>query len=173
MRLNRFLFFTVVIFISLMISGCNKTEDSHSFVGTWNIDTSSFLIVYDEQVYKTHPEAIVYLRDNKSKILQSIMKPEQIVFDASTVNFIYKSYESDQIFTGTYTTYEIYATIYNRVFSSGITAACNSRKMELYYPREYMMSVLENMLTAKDPEIAVFEDLIDSFDGVGVYYKAE
>ncbi|MEA5005015.1 MAG: hypothetical protein VB022_01250 [Rikenellaceae bacterium] len=173
MRLNRFVFFTVVIFITLMVSGCNKTEDSVSFVGTWNIDTSSFLIVYDEQVDKAHPEAKTYLNNNKSQILQNIMKPEQITFDKSSVSFIYKSYKPEQVFTGTYTTYEIYATIYNRVFASGITAACNSRKMELYYPREYMMSILENMLTAKDPDKTVFEDLIDSFDGVGVYYKAE
>jgi tryptophanyl-tRNA synthetase len=173
MRLNRLLYFTVVIFITLMSSGCSKTEDSDSFVGTWDIDTSSFLIVYDEQVSSTHPEAIIYLRDNKSKILEKIMKPEQIVFDASSVSFIYTSYEPDQIYTGTYTTYEIYATIYNRQFSSGITAACNSRKMELYYNKEYMMSILENMLTANDPDKAVFENLIDSFDGVGVYYKAE
>ena len=70
MRLNRLLYFTVVIFITLMSSGCSKTEDSDSFVGTWDIDTSSFLIVYDEQVSSTHPEAIIYLRDNKSKILE-------------------------------------------------------------------------------------------------------
>lgn len=173
MRLNRLLFFTMVLFISLMNSGCTKTEDSHSFVGTWDIDTSSFLIVYDEQVSKTHPEAIIFLRDIKPKIIDKIMSPEQIVFDASSVSFIYNSYEPDLIYTGTYTTYEIYATIYNRVFSSGITAACNSRKMELYYNKEYMMSILESLLTAKDPDKAVFEDLIDSFDGVGVYYRAE
>ena len=45
--------------------------------------------------------------------------------------------------------------------------------MELYYNKEYMMSILESLLTAKDPDKAVFEDLIDSFDGVGVYYRAE
>ncbi|MDD3033634.1 MAG: hypothetical protein PHT25_03460 [Bacteroidales bacterium] len=173
MRLNRLLYFTVVILITLMSSGCSKTDDFNSFVGTWDIDTGVVRVVYNEQVEKAHPEAAAYYNNNKSRIIEKLMKPEQIVFDANSVSFIYTSFEPDQIFTGTYTTYEIYATIYNRVFSSGITAACNSRKLELNYTKEYMMSILENMLTANDPDKAVFEDLIDSFDGVGVYYKAE
>ncbi len=174
MRLNRLLYFTVVIFIVLMSSGCSKTDDSNSFVGTWNIDSATFVrFVYDEDVKKIHPEAIRYLEKNILKFRQNIIKPEQIVFDESSVSFIYTSYEPDLIFTGTYTTYEVFATIYNRAFSSGITALCNSRKMELYYPKEYMMSILENMLTENDPDKTVFDDLIISFEGVGVYYKAE
>jgi len=172
MKFNRLLLFAATALTSLfMMSGCLKDNTSVSFEGTWDIDTSSFLIVYDEEVSKTNPEAIIYLRDNKTKIIQNIMKPEQIIFTGTVVDFIYKAYEPDLVYTGTFSTYEIYATIYNHAFTSGIIAACNSRKLELYYTREYMMSILSSILTKKDPDYTIFDDLIDSFDGVGVYYK--
>lgn len=155
----------------LAMTGCSKDADSVSFVGVWDIDTSSFTIVYNEQVYSTHPEAIMFLKNNRDNIVKSIMKPEQIIFRNTGVDFVYKTFNPELVYTGTYTVYEIYANIYNRVFPSGITAACNSRKLELCYTTEYMMSILKNMLTEEDPDYNVFESLIISFKGVGVYYK--
>jgi hypothetical protein len=162
---------SILLIMCLAMTGCSKDADSVSFVGVWDIDTSSFTIVYNEQVYSTHPEAIMFLKNNRDNIVKSIMKPEQIIFRNTGVDFVYKTFNPELVYTGTYTVYEIYANIYNRVFPSGITAACNSRKLELYYTTEYMMTILKNMLNKKDPDYNVFESLIISFNGVGVYYK--
>jgi len=171
MKLTRFLFFAAIALISITISGCNKDTQLVDFEGTWNIDTASFLIVYNEEVSLNNPEAIVFLREHKSLIISKITEPDQIVFSGSNVSFIYTSNESNNIYNGTYTQYEIYATIYNHVFPSGINAACNKQKLELYYGREYMMSILKSILTKSDPAYDIFDSLIDSFDGVGAYYK--
>ncbi len=165
------IFISILLIMCLAMTGCSKDTDTVSFVGIWDIDTSSFTIVYNEQVYSTHPEAIMFLKNNRENIVRSIMKPEQIIFRNTGVDFVYKSFNPELVYTGNYTVYEIYANIYNRVFPSGITAACNSRKLELYYTTEYMMTILKNMLTEEDPDYSVFESLIISFNGVGVYYK--
>jgi hypothetical protein len=58
---------SILLIMCLAMTGCSKDADSVSFVGVWDIDTSSFTIVYNEQVYSTHPEAIMFLKNNREK----------------------------------------------------------------------------------------------------------
>jgi hypothetical protein len=175
MKLTRFLFFAAIALISITISGCNEDNRSVSYEGTWNIDTTATFVryIYNQDVADLYPEALKYLSSHEKEIKEYICEPEQIVFSGAVVDFIYTSYDPDLVFSGTFIQYEIYATIYNRPFTSGITAATNGRKMELTYSHDYLMSILENMLTKKDPSYTIFENLIDRFDGVGVYFKEE
>ena len=64
---------SILLIMCLAMTGCSKDADSVSFVGVWDIDTSSFTIVYNEQVYSTHPEAIMFLKNNRDNIVKSRM----------------------------------------------------------------------------------------------------
>jgi hypothetical protein len=174
MKLNKFLSLIAVAIIAFSISGCNKPVEPIVLTGRWQLDSiSTFLLIQYNPSYKEqYPTAYQYLVNNKERILKEIKKPEKIEFiQPNVVNFIFKSPLTPSL-SGTFTQYQIYVTITNTLFPLGITGASNNQKLEIYYGKEYMMGILNSMLTPSDDAPENFELLIDKFDGVGVYTKS-
>ncbi|MEN6618547.1 MAG: hypothetical protein ABFC28_03490 [Rikenellaceae bacterium] len=174
MKLTKFLSIVTVAIISLSLSGCNKDPDPIILTGSWQLDpTATFLQIYYNSSYASeYPSAIQFLKDNKDKILKEIKKPEIIQFVApNTVNFIYEASSSTPPVVGTFEQFEIYVNIKNPIFPNGLTGASNNQKLEIYYSKEYMMSILYSILTPADDTQETFSNLIEGFDGVGVYVR--
>ncbi|MFA6333961.1 MAG: hypothetical protein WCX48_00195 [Bacteroidales bacterium] len=175
MKLTKFLSVAVIAILSLSISSCNKEADPIILTGSWQLDPSAtFLqIIYNPTYAEMYPSAIQYLKDNKEKILTEIKKPDIIQFsDPNVVDFIYTSPLAPTV-TGTFDQFEIYVNIKNALFPTGIAGASNNHKLEIYYTKDYMMSILYSILTPEDDSQDTFSKLIEQFDGVGVYVRAQ
>lgn len=177
MKLTKFLSIVAVAIFSLSLSSCNKEAEPIVLDGSWQLDTTAtFLQIFYSPAYASdYPSAIQFLKDNKDKILKAIKKPETIQFVApNTVNFIYKTSSTPPV-AGTYQQFEIYVNITNPLFPNGLTGASNNQKLEIYYSKEYMMSILYTILPQPvDPQYTqeIFSKLIEEFDGIGVYVRS-
>jgi hypothetical protein len=161
-----------VLVLAISLTGCMKEFEPIVLTGTWELDTSAVMvrIVYNPSVAAEHPQTIQFLNSNINKIRREIMKPARIVFKLPNVT---ESFYNDVPLPviGTFTQDNAYFTMKNPLFPSGIVGASDNLRMELYYDREYLMYILNNLLTADDDPLSVFDRLISDYHGVGLYKK--
>jgi len=173
MKLNKFMSIIAVVVFALSVSSCNKPAEPIVLTGSWQLDTSSTFmqVIYNPAYATEYPNALKYLKDNWYKILKEIKTPPTIQFvQPNVVNFIYSPTATPTV-TGNFVQFEIYVTITNSLFPNSITGASNNQKLEVYYGKNYMMGILNSMLTPADDAPENFSKLIDQFDGVGVYIR--
>jgi hypothetical protein len=175
MKLNKFMSIIAVVVFAFSLSSCNKPAEPIVLTGSWQLDTSlTFMqVIYNPASALEYPNALKYLKDNWYKILKEIKTPPTIQFvEPNVVNFIYSPASTPTVI-GSFVQYEIYVTITNSLFPNSITGASNNQKLELYYGKSYMMGILNSMLTPADDAPENFSKLVDQFDGVGVYVRAQ
>lgn len=175
MKLTKFLSVAAIALLSLSLFSCNKESEPVVLEGSWQLDSAAtFLqIVYNPTYAEMCPSAFKYLNSHKEEILKEIRKPGIIQFSApNVVNFVYKDPVASTV-PGTYTQYDIYVIIKNSIFPNSIAAASNNKKLEVYYTKDYMLSILYSMLKPTDDAPETFANLIVSFDGVGVYTRTQ
>ena len=173
-KLTKFLSILAIAVFSLSVSSCNKPAEPIVLTGSWQLDTSlTFMqVIYNPSSAIEYPNALKYLKDNWYKILKEIKTPATIQFvQPNVVNFLYPAPSITPTVTGTFSQYEIYVTITNTLFPKGLTGASNNQKLEVYYGKDYMMGILNSILTPADDAPENFSKLIDQFDGVGVYVR--
>lgn len=171
MKIRRFLTVATLVVLAYSLTSCNKEPEQIVLTGSWGIDTAStaLAIIYNQVVAEENPVALNYLKENKNRILALIKKPETLVF-SGTNSVVLKSEGSADI-AGTYTQSDFYFTVTALPFPKGLYGASDNKLLELYYSKEHMMSLLYSILTPNDPPASVFDQLIDKFEGIGVYNK--
>lgn len=171
MKIRRFLTVATLVVLAYSLTSCNKEPEQIVLTGSWGIDTAStaLAIIYNQVIADENPTALNYLKDNKNRILAEIKKPELLIF-SGTNSVVMKSEGSDDI-AGTYTQSDFYFTITALPYPNGLFGASDNVLLEIYYSKEYMMSLLNSILTPNDPPASTFEQLIDRFEGIGVYKK--
>lgn len=140
--------------------------------GNWELDTSSVMvfIVYNPTITEQYPSTIKFLAKNLQPIRRELMKPQKIVFKRSNnVDFIYN--EVPLPIKGNYQRIDGYFIISNSMFPDGIKGASDNFRMELYYDKEYLMTILNRLITPEDESPEVYRNLIEKIDGVGFYKK--
>jgi hypothetical protein len=173
MKLVKSLPVLLLFVVTCSMTSCNKETEPVIFTGTWEIDTSStfVLFVYNQDLESQYPNVLNFLRLRKYDIKSKIQTPARIEFiEPNRVIFYYDDSKTSPV-EGTYTQYEAYVTIVNDIFPSGIAAASNNIKLEIYYGTNYMLNQLYSLLTPEDDPQEYFSYVIDSADGVGVYTK--
>ncbi|OJV22131.1 MAG: hypothetical protein BGO30_10465 [Bacteroidetes bacterium 41-46] len=166
MKISRFLSLIALGLLTLSLFSCNKEPQPIVLAGTWNIDTTQtmVLIKYDAVEAELNPVAYNFLRENIQKIRKNLIQPDQLVFDET--NSVLFKMKSGQDFAGTYTKIdEVYFQITNLVFPDGILGGCDNTNLELYYPRDYILSVISGILTPQDPPIENFDRMITAESG--------
>ena len=169
---QRLLYVISVLVLTISLTGCLKELEPIVLTGTWELDTAAVVvrIVYNPSVAAEHPETIQFLSDNINRIRRELMKPNRIVFKLPNVT---ESYYNDVPLpvTGTFTQENAYFKMVNPLFPAGIAGASDNLRMELYYDRDYLMFILYTLLTDDDEPASVYDRLIDSYHGVGLYKK--
>lgn len=165
------LFSLLVVF--LLSTGCNKEAVPIVLTGSWDLDTSGVMvyIVYSPVIADEFPATIKFLGNNLQKIRRELMKPQKIVFKKpNLVDYIYNDVPLPV--QGTYVQDNAVFTITNGMFPEGITGASDNLRIEFYYPKEYLMSILYLLLTEDDDPAMIYDQLIQKIEGVGAYKKA-
>ncbi len=165
---TKLLYFLLLIapFIS---TSCNKEDDPIILTGNWYIDEDYVYtgIRYDPNVGQTYPAAVQYLRDHEDDFCEPLKELTKITF--SGTNQVTFQYTDSSTETGTYVQDGMYFVITCDAYPLGLTGGSDGKIIELYYPTEYMIDVLKNILTPTDPSETVFESLIQTFVGVATY----
>jgi hypothetical protein len=169
---QRLLYVISVLVLAVSVTGCMKDLEPIVLTGTWELDTAAVVvrIIYNPSVAAEHPETIKFLEDNITRIRRELMKPNRIVFKLPN---IIESYYNDVPLPvmGTFIQEGAYFTMKNPLFPTGIAGASDNIRLEFYYDREYLMYILYNLLTENDGPPSVYDRLIDSYYGVGLYKK--
>lgn len=163
---------TVLALLVVLLSStsCNKEVEPIVLTGNWNLDTSGVMvyIVYSPAVATEYPKTVKFLGDNLQKIRRELMKPQVITFKAPNIaEFTYN--EVPLPVQGTYVQENAVFTITNGMFPEGLSGASDNLRLELYYKHEYLMSIIYNLLTDQDDTPAIYDELIQKFEGVGAY----
>lgn len=171
MKIRRFLTVATLVVLAYSLTSCNKEPEQIVLTGSWGIDTAStaLAIIYNQVVAEENPLALNYLKENKERIRDLIKKPETLLFSGN--NSVVLKSEDDADIAGTYTQSDFYFTITALPYPKGLFGASDNVLLELYYSKEHMMTLLYSILTPNDPPQSVFDQLIDKFEGIGVYRK--
>jgi hypothetical protein len=160
------------LILTLSLTGCLKELEPIVLTGTWELDTAAVVvrIVYNPSVAAEYPNTIEFLNNNINRIRRELMKPSRIVFKLPNVT---ESYYNDVPLPvmGTFVQDNAYFTMTNPLFPAGIAGASDNLRLELYYDRDYLMFILYTLLTDEDEPSSVYDRLIDSYHGVGLYRK--
>ena len=161
--------------VSLLFSlwGCNKEFEPIVLSGNWDLDTNGVMvyIIYNPVVSADYPNTIKFLEKNLQKIRRELMKPQRITFKApNNVDFSYN--EVPLPVKGNYSQNDSFFTIINPLFPDGINGASDNLRLELYYDYDRLMSILYLLLTDEDDPPAIYDELIEKFEGVGSYRKS-
>lgn len=167
--------FTQLSLFSLLVvasfsTSCNKEAVPIVLTGNWDLDTAGVMvyIVYSPEVALEYPNSVKFLGDNIQKIRKELMKPNIITFKISNiVECIYNNVPLPV--KGTFVQENAVFTITNGMFPEGIAGASDGLRLELYYNHEYLMSILYKFLTEEDDSPAVYDKIIERFEGVGAY----
>lgn len=163
--------FTLLV-VLLSSTGCNKEAEPIVLTGNWDLDTAGVMvyIVYSPIVATEHPNTLKFLGDNLQKIRRELMKPQKITFRMPNIaEFTFNDVPLPV--QGTFVQDNAVFSIHNSMFPEGIGGASDNLRLELYYQREYLMAILYRMLTEQDDTPAVYDELIQKFEGVGAYRK--
>jgi len=171
MKIRRFLTVATLVVLAYSLTSCNKEPEQIVLTGSWGIDTAktSLIILYNQVVADENPLALNYLKANKERIRNFIKKPQTLVF-SGTNSVVLKSEEDDDV-EGTFTQNDYYFTITALSYPNGLSGASDNVLLEIYYSKEHMMDLLYSILTPNDPPASAFNQLIDSFEGIGVYNR--
>ncbi len=171
-KVHKLLSVLAVLIASFSIVSCNKEIEPIVLNGTWDLDTNAVIvrIVYSPVVADEFPNSIKFLAENIQKIRRELMKPQRIVFKAPNVSEFYYN-DVPLPVTGTYLHDNAYFTIQNALFAGGLNGASDNLRLELYYDRDYLMTILRRFLTVNDDTPETFDRLIETFHGVGSYKR--
>lgn len=161
-----------MIVIGALFTGCNKEIEPIILEGSWDLDTSRVMvfIVYDTAVTNKYPTTIKFLEKNIETIRRELMKPQKITFKSPNISeFIYN--EVPLPVEGTFVQENAIFTITNPIFPRSLSGASDNLYLELYYDYEYLMSIIYRLITEEDFPPEVYDQLIEKFEGVGVYKK--
>jgi hypothetical protein len=172
MKISRFLLVIALGILTISTASCNKEPEPIVLTGTWNIDTTQtkVFIKYDEIEAQENPVAYNYLRDNINKIRKNLLQPNQLVF-SGTNQVTFKMNEGVDI-AGTYVKLdEVYFQITNLFFPQGIVCGSDNSILELYFQRDYILTVISNILTPDDPPFTDFEELVTEETGGIILFR--
>ncbi|NCB19808.1 MAG: hypothetical protein EOM61_09340 [Bacteroidia bacterium] len=161
--------------VSLLFSlwGCNKEFEPIVLSGNWDLDTNEVqvYIVYKVGVAEKYPNTKKFLDKNLNAMRRELMKPQKITFKApNIVDFSYNDVPLPV--RGNFTQKDGFFTIINPLFPDGIIGASDNIKLQLYYDYDRLMSILYLLLTYEDDPPAIYDELIEKFEGVGSYRKS-
>ena len=168
---SRLSLFSLLV-VLLSSTSCNKEAQPIVLTGNWDLDTAGVMvyIVYSPIVATAHPTTVKFLGDNLQKIRRELMKPQKMTFKLPNITeFLYNDVPLP--IQGTFVQDNAYFTINNSMFPSGLSGASDNLRIELYYQRDYLMTILYRLLTEEQDSPAVFDELIQKFEGVGAYRK--
>ncbi len=156
----------------LSSTGCNKEQAPIVLTGSWDLDTTGVMvyILYVPEVALQHPASIAFLEKNLHNIRRELMKPQRITFITPNIAE-YTFYPAPIPVQGTFVQDNALFTIFSNMFPGGIIGASDNIRLELYYSREHLMAIINNLITAEDDFPQVFNALIDRIEGVGAYKK--
>lgn len=166
---SRLTLFSLLV-VLLSSTSCNKEAEPIVLTGNWNLDTAGVMvyIVYSPVVAAEYPKTVKFLGDNLQKIRRELMKPQRITFKVPNIaEFTYNDVPLPV--GGTFVQENAVFTITNGMFPEGISGASDNLRLELYYNHEYLMGIIYNLLTEEDDTPAVYNELIQKFEGVGAY----
>jgi hypothetical protein len=164
--------FTTLL-ISFSIWSCNKEFEPIVLNGNWDLDTNEVqvYIVYKVGVAEKYPNTKKFLDKNLNAMRRELMKPQKITFKApNIVDFSYNDVPLPV--RGNFTQKDGFFTIINPLFPDGIIGASDNIKLQLYYDYDRLMSILYLLLTDEDDPPAIYDELIEKFEGVGSYRKS-
>ncbi|MDX9782388.1 MAG: hypothetical protein RBT35_05335 [Bacteroidales bacterium] len=178
MKISRFLSVVALALVTLSTASCNKEAEPIVLTGTWNIDSTMTFVsfVYDQVEADANPVTRMFLADinNQRKIVKALHRsqlvPNKIEFSATnTVVFRMKNGSS---LDGTYTKYEdMLFMIITPLLPNGQICASDNKLLELYYPRDFVIQVINSILTSTDPSPEDIERIIADGSGGAVVYR--